>query len=76
MPKVWFITGTSKGFGHIWAAAALERGDKVAATARDTATLQDLVERNGDAILPIEQWDDLSRAAHGAAAGAVAGSAR
>src|SRR6185312_8176554 len=53
MPKVWFITGTSKGFGHIWAAAALERGDKVAATARDTATLQDLVERHGDAILPI-----------------------
>src|SRR6478672_10626697 len=54
MPKVWFITGTSKGFGHIWAAAALERGDKVAATARDTATLQDLLERHGDAILPIE----------------------
>jgi NAD(P)-dependent dehydrogenase (short-subunit alcohol dehydrogenase family) len=54
MPKVWFITGTSKGFGHIWAAAALERGDKVAATARDTATLQDLVERHGDAVLPIE----------------------
>jgi hypothetical protein len=24
-PKVWFITGTSKGFGHIWAEAALER---------------------------------------------------
>jgi NAD(P)-dependent dehydrogenase (short-subunit alcohol dehydrogenase family) len=54
MPKVWFITGTSKGFGRIWAAAALERGDKVAATARDTATLQDLVDRHGDAILPIE----------------------
>src|SRR5262245_17615870 len=54
MPKVWFITGTSKGFGHIWAAAALERGDKVAATARDTATLEDLVERYGDAVLPIE----------------------
>ena len=29
--KVWFITGCSKGFGRIWAAAALERGDKVAA---------------------------------------------
>ena len=23
MAKVWFITGTSKGFGHIWAKAAL-----------------------------------------------------
>ena len=33
--KVWFITGSSKGFGRIWAEAALERGDKVAATARD-----------------------------------------
>ena len=54
MPKVWFITGTSKGFGRIWAEAALERGDKVAATARDSVTLSDLVERHGDAILPIE----------------------
>ena len=36
--KVWFITGTSRGFGREWAIAALERGDKVAATARDTAT--------------------------------------
>ena len=36
--KVWFITGTSKGFGRVWAEAALERGDRVAATARDVAT--------------------------------------
>jgi len=53
MSKVWFITGTSKGFGRIWADAALERGDRVAATARDTATLDELVEAHGDAILPI-----------------------
>jgi NAD(P)-dependent dehydrogenase (short-subunit alcohol dehydrogenase family) len=53
MSKVWFITGTSKGFGRVWAAAALERGDRVAATARDTDTLADLVARHGDAILPI-----------------------
>jgi NAD(P)-dependent dehydrogenase (short-subunit alcohol dehydrogenase family) len=51
--KVWFITGTSRGFGREWAIAALERGDKVAATARDTATLDDLVERYGGALLPI-----------------------
>jgi NAD(P)-dependent dehydrogenase (short-subunit alcohol dehydrogenase family) len=51
--KVWFITGTSKGFGREWALAALERGDRVAATARDTATLDDLVETYGDAVLPI-----------------------
>jgi NAD(P)-dependent dehydrogenase (short-subunit alcohol dehydrogenase family) len=52
--KVWFITGTSRGFGHEWAEAALERGDRVAATARDLSTLDDLVEKYGDAILPIE----------------------
>src|SRR3954447_23948941 len=51
--KVWFITGTSRGFGREWAIAALERGDKVAATARDTATLDDLAEKYGDALLPI-----------------------
>jgi NAD(P)-dependent dehydrogenase (short-subunit alcohol dehydrogenase family) len=51
--KVWFITGTSKGFGREWAIAALERGDRVAATARDTATLADLVDKYGDALLPI-----------------------
>jgi NAD(P)-dependent dehydrogenase (short-subunit alcohol dehydrogenase family) len=53
-PKVWFITGTSKGFGRVWASAALERGDQVAATARDTGTLQDLADRYGEDVLPIE----------------------
>ena len=48
MSKVWFITGSSKGFGRVWAEAALERGDKVALTARDTATVSELVERYGD----------------------------
>ena len=51
--KTWFITGTSRGFGREWAIAALERGDRVAATARDTSSLDDLVERFGSAILPI-----------------------
>lgn len=51
--KVWFITGTSRGFGREWAIAALERGDKVAATARNTDSLADLVDKYGDAILPI-----------------------
>lgn len=51
--KVWFITGTSRGFGREWTSAALERGDKVAATARDTATLDDLATKYGDALLPI-----------------------
>jgi NAD(P)-dependent dehydrogenase (short-subunit alcohol dehydrogenase family) len=51
--KVWFITGTSRGFGREWAIAALQRGDKVAATARNTEALDDLVERYGEALLPI-----------------------
>src|SRR3954466_5555177 len=53
MSKTWFITGASRGFGREWAVAALERGDTVAATARDTSTLGDLVERFGDKVLPI-----------------------
>lgn len=52
--KVWFITGTSRGFGREWAIAALERGDSVAATARDTASLADLVDRFGERILPLQ----------------------
>lgn len=51
--KTWFITGTSRGFGREWAEAALARGDRVAATARNTDSLRDLVETYGDAILPI-----------------------
>ena len=51
--KTWFITGTSRGFGREWAEAALERGDRVAATARNVDSLDDLVHKHGDAILPI-----------------------
>ena len=51
--KVWFITGASRGFGRIWAEAALIRGDKVAATARKLADIADLMERFGDAVLPL-----------------------
>ncbi len=53
MSKTWFITGTSRGFGREWALAALERGDKVAATARDTSSLDEIVAEHGDAVLPI-----------------------
>ena len=51
--KTWFITGASRGFGRIWAEAALARGDKVAATARTLADVADLRERFGDAVLPM-----------------------
>ena len=52
-PWVWFITGTSRGLGRQWATAALALGDRVAATARDTAALADLVAEYGEAVLPI-----------------------
>jgi NAD(P)-dependent dehydrogenase (short-subunit alcohol dehydrogenase family) len=51
--KTWLITGTSRGFGREWTVAALERGDRVAATARDTSTLDDLASKYGDRILPL-----------------------
>jgi NAD(P)-dependent dehydrogenase (short-subunit alcohol dehydrogenase family) len=54
MTKIWFITGASRGFGREWTIAALERGDKVAATARDISTLSDLADKYGDSILPLE----------------------
>jgi NAD(P)-dependent dehydrogenase (short-subunit alcohol dehydrogenase family) len=54
MSKTWFITGTSRGFGRVWAEAALARGDRVAATARSVESLAELTARYGeDALLPI-----------------------
>jgi NAD(P)-dependent dehydrogenase (short-subunit alcohol dehydrogenase family) len=51
--RTWFITGASRGFGRSFAQAALAAGDRVAATARDTSSLDDLAAEHGDAILPI-----------------------
>jgi NAD(P)-dependent dehydrogenase (short-subunit alcohol dehydrogenase family) len=51
--KTWFITGTSRGFGREWTKAALRRGDRVAATARDTSALDDLRSEHGDALLAL-----------------------
>jgi NAD(P)-dependent dehydrogenase (short-subunit alcohol dehydrogenase family) len=51
--RIWFITGVSRGLGRSFAQAALAAGDRVAATARDTSSLQDLVSAHGDAVLPL-----------------------
>ncbi|MFI5777232.1 SDR family oxidoreductase [Nocardia sp. NPDC051570] len=53
MSKVWFITGVSRGFGREWTLAALERGDRVAGTARDMSTVDDLVAEYPDTFLPL-----------------------
>ncbi|WP_367330635.1 SDR family NAD(P)-dependent oxidoreductase [Sphingobacterium multivorum] len=52
--KVWFITGSSRGFGKIWTEAALKRGDKVAATARNINSIAALKETYGDQVLVLE----------------------
>ena len=51
--RIWFITGASRGFGRSFAQAALQAGDKVAATARNTDDLAELVDGHGDAVLPL-----------------------
>lgn len=53
-PKVWFITGTSRGFGRVWAEAALKRGDRVAATARKLSSIAALNEQYGANVLTLE----------------------
>jgi NAD(P)-dependent dehydrogenase (short-subunit alcohol dehydrogenase family) len=63
--KVWFITGCSRGFGRVWAEAALERGDKVVATARDVGSLGGLAAAHPDTCLavPVDVTDRASIAA-------------
>jgi NAD(P)-dependent dehydrogenase (short-subunit alcohol dehydrogenase family) len=50
----WLITGASRGLGRAFATAALERGDRVAATVRDTAALDELSARHGDRLIPVQ----------------------
>jgi NAD(P)-dependent dehydrogenase (short-subunit alcohol dehydrogenase family) len=41
-PRVWFITGSSSGFGLLLAKEVLRRGDLVIATARNASQIDDL----------------------------------
>jgi NAD(P)-dependent dehydrogenase (short-subunit alcohol dehydrogenase family) len=41
-PRVWFITGSSSGFGALLAHELLRRGERVIATARNASQLDDL----------------------------------
>ena len=50
MTKTWFITGTSSGFGRQLVEQVLERGDRVAATARRTESLDDLAAAYGERL--------------------------
>ncbi|MBP2301371.1 oxidoreductase [Azospirillum picis] len=63
---VWFITGCSTGFGRELARLVLERGWRVAATARDPGTLGDLLaghDGRGRAVaLDVTDPDQVARA--------------
>ncbi|GAB5898037.1 SDR family oxidoreductase [Mycolicibacterium mageritense] len=54
MSRTWFITGAARGFGREWTLAALQRGDRVAASARNASRLDDLTSDYGASVLPIE----------------------
>ncbi|PWR17807.1 oxidoreductase [Zavarzinia compransoris] len=56
---VWFITGCSSGFGRLLAAAALARGDRVVATARNPATIADLAGERA-LVLALDVIDGVS----------------
>src|SRR6266478_7508395 len=64
LSRVWFITGTSTGFGHLLAEEALKRGERVIATARDISKLTRLVRQNPDRIrsltLDVTKPDEIS----------------
>ncbi len=57
--RIWFITGTSSGFGRAFAEHALAQGDNVVATARDIGRLSSLVEQAPDRVLAVTL--DVSR---------------
>lgn len=59
--KVWFITGTSSGFGRALADAALDRGDRVVATARDPGQLHDLAVDDGVHVIALDVTDPEQR---------------
>jgi NADP-dependent 3-hydroxy acid dehydrogenase YdfG len=51
---VWFITGTSSGVGEAIAVGALERGERVVATARRPETLSKRISDHTDLVLPMK----------------------
>jgi NAD(P)-dependent dehydrogenase (short-subunit alcohol dehydrogenase family) len=53
MPQVWFVTGSSRGFGRALVKAALEAGDQVAATARRLEQLGELTREYGEQVLAL-----------------------
>src|SRR5690348_15805769 len=59
--RVWLITGTSSGFGRAIAEAALDRGDRVVATARDPGQLSNLAADDGVHVIGLDVTDEEQR---------------
>jgi NADP-dependent 3-hydroxy acid dehydrogenase YdfG len=54
--KVWFITGSSTGFGRELASELLEQGFRVVATARKPEVLKDLTEKYPEEVRAPLNW--------------------
>jgi NAD(P)-dependent dehydrogenase (short-subunit alcohol dehydrogenase family) len=52
--KTWFITGASRGLGVQMAKAAMRAGDRVVASGRKRASVNDSVGPDGDRLLSVE----------------------
>jgi NAD(P)-dependent dehydrogenase (short-subunit alcohol dehydrogenase family) len=68
--RVWFITGSSTGFGRVLAEILLKRGQRVAVTARNPDQIQDLVSGYKDTglalALDVTQPQQITAAVAGA----------
>ena len=53
MQQIWFITGSSRGFGRALVQAVLDAGDLVVATARRPEQLVQFTQQYGDRVLPL-----------------------
>jgi len=54
MSKVWFITGCSTGFGRHLAMEALQQGNQVAVTSRNTDDVKDIISQFPDKAVAIK----------------------
>jgi NAD(P)-dependent dehydrogenase (short-subunit alcohol dehydrogenase family) len=53
-PRVWFVTGASGGLGRATVRAAIEAGDRVLATVRNSAAASDLTQLGGGQVIAVQ----------------------
>ena len=70
-PKVWLITGSTRGLGRALAETVLAAGHNLVATGRDPGQLKDLVAHYGDHVRAITLDVTSEQAAVGAVAEAI-----